>query len=927
MNSPSSTYEKIGHYQILESLGKGGMGEVYLAYDPICKRKIALKQIRQELKDHPVIKERFLREASVAAQLIHPSIVPIFFIDLSVDRAYYTMPYVEGETLKQILKTSLNEEKDGEVKHPLGSSILSLTRIFLSVCEGIAYTHSKGIVHRDLKPDNIIVGKYGEVLLLDWGLADFIGKAETFIEEEVNENYKDLTRPGKVPGTLNYIAPERLCGGPSQVTVDIYSLGVILYQLLTLRVPFQRTSVKHFRKTMHLEKLPDPFEMAPYRDIPQHLADIAKRCLRYNPCDRFQSVDEIIVEIKNFLEGKPEWIPVTQLHIENKQDWEFQENVLLAKHTAITRSPDVMEWVSLMISRASFSGRTKVETRIKMTRECQGIGILLGIPEAIERKELNQGYCLWLGRECRLFHHDVEVMMIPEISMDDNAWHEVRLEKIDHHLFVFLDQRQICHYISQTPLIGTRVGLICRDADFEIEPLNISSGSQNVMVNCLAIPDAFLANKNYAKALLEYRRIATSFAGRTEGREALFRAGVTLLEEASACQKRKEKERLYHLALEEFSKLRNTPAQPLEYLGKSLVYKATYEIEEEIKCLELCLRKYPRHPLLNQIREHIAFRLHETSSRDRVAAYHFALLSLRHMPQIFHHQDNARLISSLKAHLEPLPFLLYADPGEEYLACQLAFWLCKPILLVEMIETSHSPAIVANCLYALLAMGRTSWVEENLHDLEKEPEEALIRIALLHFKRGPSVALTALLQQLSSPVTFTEQRCAHFLFDRALLEGKSQEVLAYFKHFPQSSFLVSLEISSLLMQNEWKKAQQLLETYPIETLTDEYSPLFVPMGCYLRHCEGESIALSHFSGSIDLPHPPTTMLLSDYLRGKWTEKREGFKDAFPWEKIALLRQLVLYFHSAGAWTKQKNFAKRLKKELKYLAYDKSSPYP
>ncbi len=915
----SSSPEKIGRYQILRSLGKGGMGEVFLAYDPVCKRQVALKQIRPELKNHSIMKERFLREARVAAQLTHPSIVPIFSIDPSQEAAYYTMPYVDGETLKQILKRSYEEEKEGEVKHPLGSSIPALIRVFLAVCEGIAYTHSKGIVHRDLKPDNIIVGKYGEVLLLDWGLADFIGKSEIFSEIDENEkDYKDLTRPGKVPGTLNYIAPERVRGEPSQTTTDIYSLGILLYQLLTLRVPFQRTSVAHFRKTMHLEKLIDPFEAAPYRDIPQHLADIAKRCLRYDPNERFQSVDDIIAELKSFLEGKPEWIPMDELNMASKHDWEFQENVLLVKHAAITRSPEVMEWVGLMISRASFSGNTKLETRLKMGRECQGMGFLLGVLDTPERRNLSEGYCLWFGKECRLFHNDVEVMAIPDVTIVDNAWHDIRIEKVDNHLFVFLDQKQICHYISQIPLAGTHIGLICRDADFEIELIKVSIGSQNAMVNCLSIPDAFLASRHYAKALLEYRRIASSFFGRTEGREALFRAGVTLLQEAATYKKKEDRQRLYHLAHEEFGKLRNTPGAPLEYLGKSLVYKATHEIEEEIKCLELCLRKYPKHPLLQLIREHIVFRLHETSSRDRVAAYHFALLALRHLPHIFRNQDHAQLIASLKTHLETLPFLLHAEPEEEYLACQLAFWLSKPITLVEMIETSHSPAIIANCLYALLALGRSEWVEENLHFIKDEPEAALIRTALLHFKEGPNNALKTLVKHLSSPVTFTEQRCACFLFHRALLENKTEKILPYFKYFPQSSFLVALQISFNLLQNSWKKAQMLLETYSEEELTDEYSPLFVPMGCYLQHTEGRTIALSHFAGSIDLPHPPTSMLLSYFLRGKIPEKKGWITQAFPWEKIALFQQLVLYYHCAHSPRKEKDCRKRLNKTLNHL---------
>lgn len=912
--------DKIGRYQILKSLGRGGMGEVFLANDPVCKRQVALKQIRSELKDHPIMKERFLREARVAAQLTHPSIIPIFSIDLNMEQTYYTMPYVEGETLKQILKQSVEEEKDGEVQHSIGSSILALMRIFLSVCEAIAYTHSKGIVHRDLKPDNIIVGKYGQVLLLDWGLADFIGQAETFDEEENEEqmHYKDLTRPGKVPGTLNYIAPERVRGGSSQATTDIYSLGVILYQLLTLRVPFQRSSVKNYRRTMHLEELIDPLEMAPYRDIPQHLADIAKRCLQHAPEERFQSVDDMISELKSFLEGKPEWIPVLEIKIEDPNDWEFQENVLFARHTAITRSPEVMEWVNLMISKASFSGNTKVETRLKIGIECQGVGLLMGIPEAPERKGLSEGYCMWLGKECRLFHNDVEVMTVPEMRLNDDGFHDICLEKINNHLFLFIDHKKACHYISHIPLAGTHLGLVCRDADFEIESLKVSVGSQNVMVNCLAIPDAFLANKNYNKALLEYRRIASSFTGRAEEREALFRAGITLLEEASTLKKKKERDRLHLLAHEEFSKLRFTPGAPLEYLGKSLVYKASKEIEEEVKCLELCMRKYPKHPLLRLIREHIIFRLHETSSRERIAAYHFALLTLRYLPQIFHNQDHAQLISSLKKHLEKLPFFLLAESEQEQLICQLAFWLLKPITLVEIIETSHSPTIVANAMFALLVIGKKEWVAENLHFLEDEQEAKLVRIALLYFQKGAQVALEVLSKQLSCSPTNAQMRCAYFLFDRAILEDHCKESLPFFKFFPPTPFLDALHIETCLRQNQWKQAQIILETYSPEILSDEYSALFTLAGCYLVHEEGEKIAHSHFSGSIDLPHPPTTMLFSYYLRGKIAAKKGWLAQAFPWEKIALFRQLILYYHCAREPKKEDEFAKHLKKELKKL---------
>ena len=159
----------IGPYGIVQSLGKGGMGEVYLAKDPMCGRHVALKRIRPELRLNKTIQNRFLREAQVASALSHPSIVPILAIQTIPPDVYYTMPYVEGVTLRQILRA--NREQGG---HPVIKSIPSLARIFLQVCEAVAYTHSKGILHRDLKPENIIVGKYGEVMILDWGIADCI---------------------------------------------------------------------------------------------------------------------------------------------------------------------------------------------------------------------------------------------------------------------------------------------------------------------------------------------------------------------------------------------------------------------------------------------------------------------------------------------------------------------------------------------------------------------------------------------------------------------------------------------------------------------------------------------------------------------------------------------------------------------------------
>src|SRR3989339_138258 len=316
--------KKIGPYKILKKIASGGMGEVFVAQDPFCKRTLALKKIRGDRIHLEGQKERFLKEVKIAAQLSHPSIIPIYQIHQTEEEIYYTMPLLEGQTLKEILRTTLIQEKKGIALHPIGSSIPSLMRIFLNICQAVAYSHSKGILHRDLKPENIIIGKYGEVMILDWGLADFAEncKNEAPLEQESLDNeHPELTRPGKIAGTLSYLPPERILGVKASYSSDIYALGVILYQLLTLRLPFRHTTVKQYKKQMKHSFLIDAAEKAPYRDIPPQLSKIAQKSLAYPFEKRYSNVQEILKDLNNYIEGHAEWSPCTSIQIDHKADW------------------------------------------------------------------------------------------------------------------------------------------------------------------------------------------------------------------------------------------------------------------------------------------------------------------------------------------------------------------------------------------------------------------------------------------------------------------------------------------------------------------------------------------------------------------------------------------------------------------------------
>ncbi len=929
---PLTTHELLSNrYQLLESIGKGGMGEVFLAFDTVCGRRIALKRIRSDLLEHPQIRHRFLKEAHITCQLTHPAIIPIYSIQAISLSAYYTMPFVEGETLKQIIRKTKQQEKKGEQIDHLGGSIPALMRVFISICQAVAYAHAKGVLHRDLKPENIIVGKYGEVLILDWGLAKYINSSTSEEEEEEASFHPtiplpknaEITRLGKVVGTVAYMAPERGLGQPATIQTDIYSLGVILYQLLTLKSPFKRGTLKEFRKQMTQEQWIDPVLVAPYRDVPRMLARVTERCLNINPQVRYQSVDELIRELENYLEGRSEWFLVAELDIKRKADWEFQEHVLIAEHVAITRVTEEAEWVNLMISRQSFTGNTQIETSVCLGENAHGIGILLSIPEASERTYINDGYCLWIGsdhhRSTKLLRSNVEVMHAPDIFLKRNQWTRLRIEKIDKTIHLYLDDVLQFSYIALLPLIGTHIGLLSRDANFEVEPLKVSVGSLNLTVNCLAVPDAFLAHRDFNQALSEYRRIAYSFPDRAEGREAIFRAGLTFIEQSKGVDNKAE---FLDQALQEFEKLHGTPGAPLEYLGKGLVYQTLNENEEEIKCFELAYRRYPRHPLLPILQEQILSRMHEVSRQQRLSTYHFILLTIRHFPASAIDTHTRRLFSSLQKHWEPLPFIeeppfkIQSSIDTQRFAIPLAFWLAKPYILGEilddLIQAEHPSFIeINNALSGLIELGSWEYAQQKLQQIKEhssflaERSWKEIEEMIACHQQPLEEVFKNLFEHPYQKLEFSKMRTLLYAIDLALDRRQTELVhiaMQSLEHC-ELSFDARLRFNlrriwAFLLEKNWQFAGDIMYAYPVELLSKESTPIHFLYGCWLQGTEGRDIAMVHFTGLLHVTYPrswslATHELIGDLLQHGWFDK------AFLWEKRQLYRQLALYYHCAN----------------------------
>jgi formylglycine-generating enzyme required for sulfatase activity len=280
-------------YRILRILGEGGMSRVYLAFDYDLRREVALKVLRVHGRE---MRERFLEEAQVVAQLEHPNIVPLYDIGhVGTDRMFCTMRYVRGHSLR----TVLYNVRDGVPDAVRTYSPTRLMQIFLQVAQAVGYAHAKGVVHRDLKPGNVMLGEHGEVQVLDWGLAKVLDQRAV----ETSSNLQ-MTRAGQILGTPAYMAPEQVEGVDIDQRADVYALGVILYELLTLRLPIYRPTMRALMAALLTEDPPWPHEVAPDRQIPPELEHIAMRALAKEASMRYDSAREMSQAVQGWLEAE-----------------------------------------------------------------------------------------------------------------------------------------------------------------------------------------------------------------------------------------------------------------------------------------------------------------------------------------------------------------------------------------------------------------------------------------------------------------------------------------------------------------------------------------------------------------------------------------------------------------------------------------------
>ena len=262
-------------YEIIKLIGEGGMANVYLAYDTILERNVAVKVLRGDLADDEKFVRRFQREALSASSLSHPNIVEMYDVGEDNGNFYIVMEYIDGQTLKQLIK------KRGHLTVPEAIDIM------LQLTDGLAHAHDSYIIHRDIKPQNIMILEDGMVKITDFGIAMAI-------------NASDLTQTNSVMGSVHYLPPEQAAGKGSTIKSDIYSLGILFYEMLAGTMPFRgetavEIALKHIKDPMPSIRKINP-------KVPQSVENIIFKATAKNPKNRYNNVRELHDDLKTALD-------------------------------------------------------------------------------------------------------------------------------------------------------------------------------------------------------------------------------------------------------------------------------------------------------------------------------------------------------------------------------------------------------------------------------------------------------------------------------------------------------------------------------------------------------------------------------------------------------------------------------------------------
>jgi len=322
----------LGHYRILKKIGAGGMGEVYLAEDTKLDRKVAIKFLNEEFSKDADKLNRFIQEAKAVSALNHPNILTVYEIGENDDSNYIVTEFIEGKTLREHLSPKET------------NSLNSILKIAVQVAEALSAAHQAGIIHRDIKPENIMIRRDRLVKILDFGLAKLVEKKLETLDAEAETRAQINTKAGTILGTVSYMSPEQARGKAVDERTDIWSLGVVLYEMLTGKNPFSGETISDsLAALIHLE--PKPLD----ENLPSELQRIVRKTLQKDAGKRYQTIKDLLIDLEDVRE---------ELKIQNKLERlasphreETKTQILNATTTDATHASSSGEYIATEIKR------------------------------------------------------------------------------------------------------------------------------------------------------------------------------------------------------------------------------------------------------------------------------------------------------------------------------------------------------------------------------------------------------------------------------------------------------------------------------------------------------------------------------------------------------------------------------------------------
>ncbi|NUN48423.1 MAG: protein kinase [Candidatus Brocadiae bacterium] len=575
---------EIGGHRVEGVLGRGGMGVVYSAVEPILQRRVALKVLLPGASGVEQV-ERLLAESIVTGRLSHPGIVPIYRVGRDeVHGPWYTMKPVEGRSLAEIL-TGLRDGVESDVDR---YRLPTLLRIFLAACEAVAFAHRARVVHRDLKPANIMVGEFGVVMVLDWGLArvlDAAGASERLAVPaadsmgiEVAEDRK-FSRAGAVMGTLGYMSPEQARGegGAAGPPSDVYALGAILYQILTLRLPVDGRVGDQLTRTIQGRIV--PIAKRPQgRSAPKALAAAVTKALSLQPDKRHPTALELAREVEAWLEGAAPWT-------RQKEGWQ-------PKGTTWRAGTDELEFAGgaegVVFHRAAIPGDARVRATVEGSRRRPGWR--LDIRVACSTPLTDDGYVFRVvaGEDAAVEFWRAGVLLerSGEITLDPHTPHEIEVRREGDLLLFRIDGARHVEFHDLFPLRGPALVLAPGDSPLRIPAVVVETHGVPLQVDFTALPDRLMEMGQVRDARALYLRLAESHPERAEGLVARYKAALCASEIGDRTA-----------ALAELKTLHQTTHEALAPLGRAKVAMRHGDVEGAWKELSEACAQFRNDPV------------------------------------------------------------------------------------------------------------------------------------------------------------------------------------------------------------------------------------------------------------------------------------------------------------------------------------------